>query len=202
MARIKRYASSNAQELGRQIKSDRQLQKLYEQRMSSVEKRVGRIEKNFGKRAVTSNVQKLPKSAEGLSRSELLKGLSQANRYLKSSTSTVKGYRESLRNERESLRDMDLNVTTKELVDVNYFLDEMRAKGYGQIYPSDYIVEMAKSASRAGMTGKQFASVMRNAERRQMDKDDLVANFRYFAENPDLKRFYLKAGRQSSSDDY
>lgn len=183
MARISKFASSNPQELASQIGDDKTLRRLYNQRMKSVQRKVGRIERRYGREAVNSNVQELPAKAQGLTRAEMLQGLSQANRYLKSKTSTLTGYRESLRQEKESLSAYGLDVPMRDLPKVNNFLDQLRADGYGSLLPSDQIISAAKRAARRGFT-----------------YDQLKGNIEYFASHPGAQ--YLKADRRSSSDDY
>lgn len=183
MARISKYASSNPQELAGQIKSDRQLRSLYNKRMASAQRQVNRIQRRYGGNAVNSNVQDLPAKAEGLTRSEMLRGLSQANRYLKSQTSTLGGYRESLKQEKESLANYGIDIPLQDLPDVNHYLDKLREDGLGGMLPSDQIISATKNAVKRGFSYEQ-----------------LRANIEHFINNPGAR--YLKANRHSSSDDY
>ena len=189
MAKIRKYASSNPQELKQDLKdySDKKLRSLYEKRVTQAQKQINRIKGKYGERASTSSVQKLPSSGSNLTREQMLKGLSESNRYLKSKISTLGGYKDMLKKEQEAFDDKDMHFSKKELVDVNYYLDQLRADNIGSLFPSDFIQEIAKKASKKGFTYEQL-------------KNNLI----YFYENQDrLDRFYLKANRKgSSSDDY
>lgn len=200
MAKITKYASSNPQELARELKSNKELAKMYEKRVSSAMKRVSKIESRFGRGAVTSSISALPESAEGLNRQQMLKGLAQANRYIKSDFTTVSGYRKALKREREQFQERGMGKFSEaEMIDVNQLLDEIRAIGMQQYYPSDYYVEYANLAASSGINKDEFSRIIKRASNRGLSKDQLMANFEHWKNNPS-QRHYIKLNRSSSDD--